>query len=858
MNPPYLIRVLVFASMMLAAAQVPGQTGDRDDGGDQAAGGTPEAAAMQGSTGDLIGNLERSLDIIESGLDRGQLTSDEIDPIRQQLDFIADSALRARSQAMRRAEDESRLLSALGEKPRNADPPETPRVEAERKRREDAVAEHRGLVKSASVVLTRVDTLRTRLSREEFGVLARVLSQRTETPLSPTLISRAISEIPDQWSLFEDQIDEWWQNVEFNRTRFVTVMWWLVLLVVVMVVVLVTRNWLLHRYGPDHREESPSFTRRFRVMLAVGLGNVVLPLVSVAGLYVVLLQSAALTAEVDHVVWILMITLSQFFLVTGLSAAALSPEYPNWRISRFTNDSAVRLYRGIRLYAIIVVALNLASIPLIEPDESRTFSDLLVVDVTRDALHVLFGAVAAALIAFAMFTILRPGNWRFISVDDDDQNVTVPPGTLVRVFFLVARTGLVLSVAAALIGFVNLGIFLAQRIVWSLLLVGFALLLRAFIAAICSQAAERESDTGSLVLDKLGYTGTGAERLMFWVMLAVDIVLSVAVIVFLLLIWGVPAGDIANTAGKLVSGVSIGEYTLSLIDIGMALGLFIILFFAVRLFQSFLSNRVLAQTVPDVGVRDALTTGVGYAGVIIAGFIAISSLGLELSQLALIFGALSVGIGFGLQTVVNNFVSGLILLMHRPIKAGDWIVVGQHQGYVKKINVVATEIQTFDNAEVIVPNSQLVASEVMNWTHKSTVARVIVAVGVSYDSDPQQVREVLLKCADDHDDVLRMPTPVVLFLDFGDSALNFELRFFIRQADYMLAIGSEMRFAIIAAFREAGISIPYPQRDVHVKTSGGDVAMEQQAPGTTSDTGETESRQGRQSKGEFEEATDAD
>ncbi len=833
MIPPIAIRVLVCLVLLAGGGPVFGQTGDpvgdarQEESADgRSTAGDPEPAdsldtvqdTTRDSADDLVGNLERSLDIIEAGLNRGQLTSEEIDGIRQQIDFIADSALRTRTRAMRRTEELSRLLDALGAKPGDTDPPEAARVEAERKRLEDALAEHRGRIKSANVVLARVDAFRIRLARAEFEVLARILGQRTETPLAPGLVAEAVAQVPDQWRLFRGEIAKWWKNVEFDRTRFVTVMWWLVLLVAVMAVVLPTRNWLLRRYGPDHREESPSFTRRFRVMLAVGLGNVVLPVVSVAGLYVVLLMSAALTDALHHGVWILMISLCQLFLITGLSAAALSPEYPSWRISRFTNDAAVLLFRRIRLYAYAVVGLNLVGIVLLEPDQSRSFSDMLVMDVTRDSLPVLFGAAAVVIIAIAMINVLRDDNWRFIVVDEDGQSSTMPPGKLVRIFFHIARVGLVLSVVAALVGYVNLGIFLSQRIVWSLLLVAFALILRAFVAAICNQAAHQEADSSSLLLDKLGYSGSGAARLMFWVMLAVDIVLSVAVIVFMLLIWGVQATDIFSTAAKLFYGVSIGEYTLSLVDIGIALGLFIVLFILVRLFQGFLSNRVLAQTVPDVGVRDALTTGVGYAGIIIAAVIAVSSLGLELSQLALIFGALSVGIGFGLQHVVNNFVSGLILLMHRPIKAGDWIVVGQHEGYVKKINVVATEIQTFDNAEVIVPNSQLVSSEVMNWTHKSTVARVIVEVGVSYDSDPKQVRDLLLRCAEKRDDVLRTPAPTVVFRDFGDSALVFQLRFFIREADYMLITGSEVRFAIIDAFRESGVTIPFPQRDIHVVT----------------------------------------
>jgi small-conductance mechanosensitive channel len=814
------------------------------------------------TTPDLIGNLQASLRIVESSVERRNLGREEINSVRRQIEFVADAALRIRSEAIRKAEEQTNLLNALGPKPDETEPPEAARVAAERKRLEDSISEYQGRIKASNVLLARVDALRTRLSREEFDVMARVLSRRTETPLSPDLVGEALSAVPVQLRQFTDTVDAWWESIEFNRERFGTLMWWLVLLVLGLGVVLPTRNWVLRRYGPDHRDESPSFTRRFRVMLAVGLGNVVLPVATILGLYVVFLKSAAPTTDIQHMTVVLVAAGCQFFLVTGLAAAAMSPDYPNWRISHFTDASAVSLYRGIRLFASVIVILNVIRITVTGPYGPRQFAEMLDVSVMQGPLQTLFGAAVVVTVALSMLYILRRDNWWFAHTDEAGETATRPPGRVVRIFFPVAKLGLMLSIAAALVGYVTLGIFLAQRIVWSLLLVAFAYLLRSFIAATCSQAAGAQPATGSLLRDTLGYTKSGAARLMFWVMLAVDVVLVLAVIVILLLIWGVQTGDIQSTANKVFYGFAVGSFTLSLLDVVVALGIFLVLFFAVRLFQNFLSKRVLAQTVPDVGVRDALTTGVGYAGIIVAAIIAISSLGLQLSQLAIIFGALSVGIGFGLQHVVNNFVSGLILLMQRPIKAGDWIVVGPNEGYVKKINVVATEIQTFDNATVIVPNSQLVTSEVKNWTHKSTVARVIVSVGVSYDSQPRQVRDILLQCAVRRDEVLRVPSPTVVFRDFGDSALIFELRFFIRQADYMLIMASDLRFDIADAFAAAGIVIPFPQRDIHIKDQAAatDVTAGKKAGTTQAAPAESKprARAARRYKGESLDNADGD
>lgn len=822
--------------------------------------GTASAQSQDTATPGLVNDLQRSLKIVEARLESGDLNKEEIDGIRRQVERVADSALEVRGKAMREVEEQTRLLNALGPKPGEAEPPDSPQVEAERQELEEAIADSRGRIKSTNLLLTRVDSLRTRLARAEFSLVAHILGERTETPLAPGLIGEAVALLPGQFASFREKIAEWWHRLEFSGERFGTLMWWLIILVVVVVVVVPVRNWVLTRYGPDHRDETPSFTRRFRVMLAVGLSNVVLPVVSIVGLYIVLLKGGAVTPDVREMASILMVTLAQYFLITGLSSAAMSPGFPEWRVSSFTNESAISLYRSIRLFAAVVVVVNLVRIPFTELHSTRRFAEILAMDATRDPLHTLFGAAALTAIALSMLVILRRDNWWFVQVDEDGQRSVVPPRRLVGGLMWVAKIGLVVGVAAALVGYINLGIFLAQRVVRSLLLIAFAYLFRAFIAASLSQAAARdESGIGYLLRDTLDYSKTAAARIVFWVMLVVDIALSVAVIIALLLIWGVQPADIRTTADKLLYGVNIGDYTLSLVDIGVALTIFVMLFFGVRLLQRFLSNRVLAQTVPDVGVRDALTTAVGYAGIIVAAFIAISSLGLELSQLAIIFGALSVGIGFGLQHVVNNFVSGLILLMHRPIKAGDWIVVGQNEGYVKKVNVVATEIQTFDNATVIVPNSQLVSSEVLNWTHKSTVARVIVPVGVAYDSDPEQVREVLLKCAEMRDDILKSPAPVVIFRDFGDSALMFELRFFIRQADYMLFTASDLRFDITEAFRKHGITIPFPQRDIHFKASAtGPDELGAPGEGRGEDASPGKRRATRRRADEAEQGGDAD
>jgi uncharacterized protein YndB with AHSA1/START domain len=209
----------------------------------------------------------------------------------------------------------------------------------------------------------------------------------------------------------------------------------------------------------------------------------------------------------------------------------------------------------------------------------------------------------------------------------------------------------------------------------------------------------------------------------------------------------------------------------------------------------------------------------GYVGFVVAVLIALAIANVNLTGLALISTALALGIGFGMQEIANNFVSGLILLFERPIRAGDFVTVGEVEGFVRSIRIRATEIETLDNQNVLVPNSELVSGRVINWVLRDTFGRLQVRVGVAYGSDIETVRDILQTVAREHGEVItdgRAPAPRALFMGFGDSSLDFELRVRIQRIERRFSVVSDLNFAIDAAFRDADITIPFPQRDLHI------------------------------------------
>jgi small-conductance mechanosensitive channel len=703
------------------------------------------------------------------------------------------STLIADARALRGAEQQQTQpiraqLGQLGAPPAAGEAPEDPDIAATRARLVEEISRSQARITRAELAITRAQAIQDEIGLREQATTQRKLAVQGPMPWSLATWRAALAEDDVIYKKMQPSAVQWWRNLQIAEMGWTAIVIGAGIIVLAGMLAFPVRRWVLAKWGPRAEVEAPSYTRRIVAAAASTIALVLLPTLAVAALYIVFVLTlpSALDPAFPIFVWASGGSLVLFFVITGLTIACLSPKLPAWRVVPVPKKAAAKLGRkvvaGAGLLLLVSIAANAASSPAtLQPSDH--FASIL--------------ALAASIIAVGVFLpCLRAKYWV------SDTHFRSRLSWLLR---SLAALVFVAALVASFIGFSSLAGDLLGALFRSALLIGGALLLREVIGEGIRAVMTPGSRFYGVLSRTTGLTPDTGRRLTFWMRFAADVILWPPVIYGVLLACKISPTLLNAWLVRLFTQIRMGDINLSLVDLAVAVLTVVLGLLVVGGLKRWVRERLMPNTQLDLGMQNSIATGVGYVGGLIVIMVAIMVLGIDFSSIALVAGALSVGIGFGLRTVVENFVAGLLLLIERPIKTGDWIVVSGTEGIVKSISVRSTEIETFDRASVIVPNSALIASPVTNWTHKNRIARVIVKLSVTPSTDPRQLERILLGCAGEVDHVMKYPAPSVIFRAIGEEKLDFELRCFVADTDYYLPTLSALNFAIDAAIRRERI-----------------------------------------------------
>lgn len=712
--------------------------------------------------------------------------------------------------------DQARVrLDQIGPKPDAAAPPESAEVARERESRLKAFTDADETMKIARAAFLQAEQLQTAIGDRRRDLFAKVLFAAGPTVFSPDMWSSAISTVPEDLRASGYIFGGWLSGVGEALSG---VRGGLVALAFfgAGLLYLARRRYLPRFKARFGNTQDAGSLHCLYVALAHVVAGAAPPALASWLIYAALNTAGLLPLRIQPVVAAAVAGLAVVAFVQALLDALFAPGQPQRRLVSVMDSTArIVVWMGTSL------ALVLSVSKVLEAWLTAIAAGLAVSIILRSIL----------IIIFALTLVM--GLYRLRDNDEVEEEACLGPyvavdgASLGPIRILGWIVGLVISLSV-LSGYVIFASFLTEQVLWIGMLACVFVLAYQLVDLGIPQTL---TGKGRLALTLKAGLGIRTGTLDKIAVIAAGVLKLVLIVVTFLLVlapWGLESADFLTSLRAAFFGFQVGGVTISLSSIIIAGLLFAAGLTATRSMQGWLEGKFLPTTQLDTGLRNSITTAAGYVGYVAAVALAVSALGLSLERLTLVASALSVGIGFGLQSVVSNFVSGLILLWERPIRVGDQVVVGDAEGIVRKINVRSTEIATFDRSSVIVPNSNLISGVVRNRVRNDRTGRILISLSVPRTLDAGAVRSMLGEAASAHGDVMQKPPPVILFKKIGTATMDFDLVCIVADVDIVGRVTSDLNFSIHKRLTEMEPAAGTPELLVKglegVEQSLGDIA----------------------------------
>ena len=668
-------------------------------------------------------------------------------------------------------------------------------------------------IASADLALTHIDEINQTIMQLRNQELLGQITVKRESVLNiselwKALVSfssfvYAVCEYPKVW--YDSLSPEQQSGVVYELQQVLTIGF-------ISIVICSLISWFIRRkWGYKKSIEKPTYTQKVFAGFVTLLARGIVPSVLAGAFWLWLKEHEALfSGSFGVILRVGTIYLLYLFLSSAIVYVVFTPKRPQWRLIEVSDEKAISLSFAL-VFSIVVICL---------------FSYLQVIAVRLEYTDDIIFALKLISNAVKAFCIILVSN-RFLynsqalteeelqkslSADTDDAEEIQGLSLSSKISILIGFITLIVF-GCSLFGYILLTEYIFNRFISSVLIIGVFYIIQKLLNVLFHQFLSLK-----FWMKDFRLTKKQTDKAEFWFGLLLSPIIFCICAFVLLALWGVSVDILLSKSKKFLTGFDIGGMHISIVSILLGILFFFVSLFIVKMIKNSLLNGKLSKIEMDSGVRNSLAAGIGFIGIILSCLVGITVMGGSLKGLAIMAGALSLGAGLGLQNVVNNFVSGFILLFERPIKIGDWVVINEFEGTVKQINIRSTVIETFNKANVIIPNADILSNSLINNTYKNKQARVDVFVGVDYASDIAQVKEVLLEIAKNTKNVLSTPAPFVTFVDLADSSLNFRISCYTSDVFNKASISNAIRESIVNRFREEGINIPFPQQVVYLHT----------------------------------------